>query len=37
MNALLGLFITLVMVFGGYMLFTNPDLQQRALNLIGIG
>ncbi len=37
MKKLFGLALIAALVFGGYMLFTNPDLQQRALNLIGIG
>ena len=34
---LFGLALIAALVFGGYMLSTNPDLQQQALNLIGIG
>jgi hypothetical protein len=34
---LFGLALIAALVFGGYMLWTNPDLQQRALDLIGIG
>ncbi len=37
MKKLFGLALIAALVFGGYMLWTNPDLQQRALDLIGIG
>ena len=37
MKKLFGLALIAALVFGGYMLCTNPDLQQRALDLIGIG
>lgn len=37
MKKLFGLALVAALVFGGYMLWTNPDLQQRALDLIGIG
>lgn len=37
MKKLFGLALIAALVFGGYMLWTNPDLQQRSLDLIGIG
>jgi len=37
MKKLFGVALVAALVFGGYMLWTNPDLQQRALDLIGIG
>lgn len=37
MKKLFGVALIAALVFGGYMLWTNPDLQQRALVLIGIG
>ena len=37
MKKLFGVALIAALVFGGYMLWTNPDLQQRALDLIGIG
>lgn len=37
MKKLFGLALVAALAFGGYMLWTNPDLQQRALDLIGIG
>lgn len=37
MKKLFGLALIAALVFGGYMLWTNPDLQQRALDLIGMG
>ena len=37
MKKLFGLALIAALVFGGYMLSTSPDLQQQALNLIGIG
>lgn len=37
MKKLFGVALVAALVFGGYMLWTNPDLQQRALDLIGMG
>lgn len=37
MKKLFGVALIAALVFGGYMLWTNPDLQQRALDLIGLG
>lgn len=37
MKKLFGVALIAALVFGGYMLWANPDLQQRALDLIGIG
>lgn len=36
MKKLFGLALIAALVFGGYMLWTNPDLARRAMDMIGL-
>ena len=37
MKKLFGLALIAALAFGGYMVWTNPDLQRRAMELLGLG